>query len=160
MSHPGRDLLDYLDHNFVDHAGLQELVFALRQTDATLQFDDLGGPNDGRRSRLRELVQYHERRGALDHLRVTAERVIASLAQRRKTGTPFQIPPLPAHFVPRLQVMADLHHRLLSGTAPTGVLAVSAVHALGGIGKLTLAATLAHDPYTKGANRYILVNSK
>jgi hypothetical protein len=149
MSHPGSDLLDYLDHN-LDLDGLHELVFALRQTDAALHFDDLGGPSDGRRSRLCELVQYHERRRALDHLRVTAERVIAALAQRRKTGAPFQVPPLPAHFVPRPEAIAYLRDRLLSSSAPSGTLVVSAVHGLGGIGKSSLAAALAHDPMQKG----------
>jgi hypothetical protein len=159
MSHPGSDLLEYLWNN-LDIEGLKELVFALRQSDPRLDYDDLGGDRGGKRDRLRELVQYHERRGALDHLRVMAERVIAALAQRRMTGAPFQVPPLPAHFVPRPHATADLRDRLLSDTALSGVLAVSAVHALGGIGKSSLAAALAHDPYTKGANGYILVNSK
>ena len=35
---------------------------------------------------------------------------------------------------------------LASGSAPPGILVVSAIHGLGGIGKSTLAATLAHDP--------------
>ena len=58
-----------------------------------------------------------------------------------------QAPPLPAHFVPRPEVTRDLKARLLA-TGPTepGVLALCALQGMGGIGKSTLAAALAHDP--------------
>jgi hypothetical protein len=68
---------------------------------------------------------------------------------------PFQAPPLPPHFIPRPEVSDALKARLLTdeSTAPGvpfdrahGVLVVSAIHGLGGIGKSVLAAALAHDP--------------
>ncbi|MCP4544324.1 MAG: hypothetical protein GY832_45010 [Chloroflexi bacterium] len=67
--------------------------------------------------------------------------------KRLPTGTLFQAPPLPGHFVERLEVSEGLKARLLAEevTAP-GVLVVSAIHGLGGIGKSVLAAALAHDP--------------
>jgi len=60
---------------------------------------------------------------------------------------PFQAPPLPRHFVPRPEVSRDLKARFLGEDGhPPGVLVVSAIHGLGGIGKSTLAAALARDP--------------
>lgn len=61
-------------------------------------------------------------------------------------GIPFQAPPLPAHFVPRPEVSDTLKTRLLADE-PTdpGVLVISAIHGLGGIGKSTIAAALAYD---------------
>ncbi|MBN1810840.1 MAG: hypothetical protein JXA14_03295 [Anaerolineae bacterium] len=62
-------------------------------------------------------------------------------------GAPMQAPPLPPHFIPRPEVSEILKARLLAeaDTAP-GVLVVSAIQGLGGIGKSVLAAALAHDP--------------
>jgi hypothetical protein len=66
---------------------------------------------------------------------------------RPPTGVPFQAPLLPTHFVPRPEVSEDLKVRLLTDEAVApGVLVVSAIHGLGGIGKSTLAAALAYDP--------------
>ena len=65
--------------------------------------------------------------------------------QRPPLGVPFQAPPLPAHFVPRPVVSRDLKARLLADGPTAGSLVVSAVHGLGGVGKSTLAADLAHD---------------
>jgi hypothetical protein len=66
---------------------------------------------------------------------------------RLPPAVPFQAPPLPSHFVPRPEVSNNLKVRLLSDEAVTaGVLVVSAIHGLGGIGKSVLAAALAHDP--------------
>ena len=65
--------------------------------------------------------------------------------QRPPLGVPFQVPPLPAHFVPRPAVSRDLKARLLADGPTAGSLVVSAVHGLGGVGKSTLAADLAHD---------------
>ena len=60
---------------------------------------------------------------------------------------PFQAPPLPAHFVPRPEVIKALKARLLDDGRPSlGVPVAIAIHGLGGIGKSTLAAALAHDP--------------
>ncbi|NEO43758.1 MAG: hypothetical protein F6K55_06305 [Moorea sp. SIO4A3] len=66
---------------------------------------------------------------------------------RRKPGVPFQAPPLPPYFIQRPEVSQSLKQSLLSEqTAKTGTLVVSAIYGLGGIGKSTLAAALAHDP--------------
>ena len=64
----------------------------------------------------------------------------------RKAGVPFQMPPLPAHFVERPEYEQPLKAKLLSEDAMTpGTLVVSAIHGLGGIGKSVLATKLAHD---------------
>jgi len=63
-------------------------------------------------------------------------------------GVPFQASGrVPGHFVPRPEVSGTLKAHLLAreATAP-GALVVSAVYGLGGIGKTTLVAALAHDP--------------
>jgi len=68
-------------------------------------------------------------------------------ALRPKPGVPFQAPPLPPYFIQRPEVSQSLKQSLLSEqTAKTGTLVVSAIYGLGGIGKSTLAAALAHDP--------------
>lgn len=60
---------------------------------------------------------------------------------------PRQAPPLPAHFVPRTEVSDALRTHLLAGKpAARGTLVISAVHGLGGIGKTTIVAKLAHEP--------------
>jgi hypothetical protein len=65
----------------------------------------------------------------------------------RPIGVPFQAPPLPAHFVPRPEVSDALKARLLTDeSAAPGILVISAIHGLGGIGKSVLAAALAHAP--------------
>lgn len=59
----------------------------------------------------------------------------------------FQVPPLPAHFVPRPEVIGELKARLLiEETDQPGVLVLSALQGMGGIGKSTIAAALAHNP--------------
>ncbi|NEO48454.1 MAG: hypothetical protein F6K55_31835 [Moorea sp. SIO4A3] len=66
---------------------------------------------------------------------------------RPKPGVPFQAPPLPPYFIQRPEVSQSLKQSLLSEqTAKTGTLVVSAIYGLGGIGKSTLAAAIAHDP--------------
>ncbi|NEP35581.1 MAG: hypothetical protein F6K38_30405 [Moorea sp. SIO3B2] len=66
---------------------------------------------------------------------------------RPKPGVPFQAPPLPPYFVQRPEVSQSLKQSLLSEqTAKTGTLVVSAIYGLGGIGKSTLAAAIAHAP--------------
>lgn len=62
------------------------------------------------------------------------------------TGVPFHAPPLPPHFVPRPEVSDVLKARLLANEAAVpGVLVVSAIYGLGGIGKSTVAAALTYD---------------
>ncbi|WP_293072084.1 NB-ARC domain-containing protein [Moorena sp. SIO4A5] len=57
-----------------------------------------------------------------------------------------QAPPLPPYYVERPEVSQRLKQILLSQeTAKAGTLVVSAIYGLGGIGKSTLAAALAHD---------------
>ena len=64
--------------------------------------------------------------------------------QRR--GKPFQVPPLPSHFVERPEVSQELKKRLLEKeTNHSGTLVISAIHGLGGIGKTILAQALAYD---------------
>jgi len=66
---------------------------------------------------------------------------------RGDPGRPFQAPPLPAHYVERTLATEAIVDSLLSKTAPhSGVLVVSAIHGLGGVGKTTLAIAIAHEP--------------
>jgi hypothetical protein len=61
-------------------------------------------------------------------------------------AAPFQAPSLPLHFVPRPEVSNAIKARLLAREDTPGILVVSAIHGLGGIGKSVLATALAHDP--------------
>ena len=56
-----------------------------------------------------------------------------------------KVPPLPSHYVSRPEVIRELKQSLFS-PSQTGVLVVSAIYGLGGIGKSTVAAALARDP--------------
>jgi len=59
---------------------------------------------------------------------------------------PFMAPPLPPYFIPRPEIEKDLKTRILSKSSnPSGVLVVSAIQGIGGIGKSTIAAALMHD---------------
>ncbi|GAB1542385.1 hypothetical protein NUACC21_50590 [Scytonema sp. NUACC21] len=66
--------------------------------------------------------------------------------RQQKSLAPFHAPSLPSYFVERPEVTRDLKKCLLDATASTSGLVVSAIHGLGGIGKSTLAAALAHAP--------------
>ncbi|EGJ34304.1 MULTISPECIES: NB-ARC domain-containing protein [Moorena] len=58
-----------------------------------------------------------------------------------------QAPPLPLYYVERPEVSQRLKQILLSQeTSKAGTLVVSAIYGLGGIGKSTITAALAHDP--------------
>ena len=66
-----------------------------------------------------------------------------------RPGAPFQAPSVPRWFVPRLEESQPLVDYLLAEApagACAGALVVSAVHGLGGIGKTTLVAAMAHSP--------------
>jgi hypothetical protein len=69
------------------------------------------------------------------------------LAPPKHYFTPFQVPPLPPYFLPRPEAAKAIRSALLDTRSDRpGVLAISAIHGLGGIGKTTLIAALAHDP--------------
>ena len=88
------------------------------------------------------------RQQAGDHsIQIGKARDVYIEAHHLPTDVLFQAPPLPPHFVPRPEVSNDLKTRLLNReTAAPGILVVSAIHGLGGIGKSVLAAALAQDP--------------
>ena len=69
-----------------------------------------------------------------------------ALSGHKPLGIPFQMPPLPEHFVERPEYQEKVKACLLS-TDPkvSGTLVVSAIYGLGGIGKSVLATKLAHD---------------
>ncbi|NEQ66500.1 MAG: hypothetical protein F6K21_13530 [Symploca sp. SIO2D2] len=73
--------------------------------------------------------------------------LIAQIAphSRPKTGI-FQAPPLPTYYVERPELSQEVKQRLLGEATRTGTLVISAIYGLGGIGKSTVAAALAHEP--------------
>lgn len=82
-----------------------------------------------------------------DAIQTALRAVLDEIGWQRRFSVPFQAPPLPAHFVPRPDVTDALTARLLSNAPDRpGVLVVSAIHGLGGIGKSILAAALCHSP--------------
>lgn len=64
---------------------------------------------------------------------------------RTKRPAPFQSPPLPRHLVTRPEVEASLVEELTTHDAPAGILAITAIQGLGGIGKSTIAAVVANE---------------
>jgi hypothetical protein len=60
------------------------------------------------------------------------------------TSRPFQVPPLPPHYVER-DALAPALSRLVGGHGRGKVLSISALHGQGGIGKTTLAAAIARS---------------
>jgi hypothetical protein len=63
-----------------------------------------------------------------------------------KKRAPFMAPSLPEHFVPRPEKSEEIKRRLLTCNSDNpGVLVISALHGLGGIGKTVLASVLAYD---------------
>ena len=65
-----------------------------------------------------------------------------------RLGVPFQAPPLPPEFVGREAELSALKAALVSNDRP---IALTALQGLAGIGKTTLAATLAHDSEIQAA---------
>jgi hypothetical protein len=67
--------------------------------------------------------------------------------QHQKKTAQAQAPPLPAHHVERSAVAGPLIEALLTDlSGQNGILVVSALHGLGGVGKTALAAAVSHDP--------------
>jgi len=65
---------------------------------------------------------------------------------------PFQAPLLSENFVERPEVKDEVKSHFLNSNNPKGILAITALQGLGGIGKTTLATVLAHDEEIK--NRF------
>jgi Domain of unknown function (DUF4062)/NB-ARC domain len=70
----------------------------------------------------------------------------AGQATLRALRRPFQAPPLPSFYVERSAADQELAELLLQPASQNGVLVVGALHGLGGVGKTSLAAALAHNP--------------
>ncbi len=69
----------------------------------------------------------------------------------RTERRPFQAPPLPAHYVERTETVRGVAAELCADPVKVGgVLVVSALYGLGGVGKTTIAAAVAHDADVQG----------
>ncbi len=75
------------------------------------------------------------------------------LAQKSQNALPpFEAPPLPQCFIERPNITNDLKSKLINRELNSqGVLAISAIYGLGGIGKSTIAASLAYDNQIKNS---------
>jgi hypothetical protein len=100
---------------------------------------------------MREELKQHsgvaEFTGPLD---LAAEVTTAVALWQTSTRTPREIqlaPPLPSHYIERPDVLTGITRELLDDrSGQPGVLVVSALHGLGGIGKTAAATAIAHDP--------------
>ena len=133
-----QDFLHILEDNRPIKQGKEEWHFTLKLWSSDIaanvqKFDQTWESSRSQRSKSQERA------------RVTAAPPVPP-RMRPTGGVPFQVPPLPAHFVERPEVSDALKASLFSAeTSQTGVLVVSAIYGLGGIGKSTLAAALAGD---------------
>ncbi|NET49613.1 MAG: hypothetical protein F6K09_13015, partial [Merismopedia sp. SIO2A8] len=131
------DYLEILTDNRVQERGSEKWNFTLRLW------------SKEKEQNLRLFEQEWEKRRPQKSKQQEAATVAAPVRVKRirpKAGVPFQAPHLPTYFVERPEVSQKLKQCLLSETTnKTGTLVVSAIYGLGGIGKSTLAAALAHD---------------
>jgi hypothetical protein len=99
-----------------------------------------------------------------DDLQATIQRDVASVLRRDllpllelhhgpRADQPvvFGLPPLPAGFVPRPESLEQLRKALLGSRTQVGVVAATALHGLGGLGKTTLARAAWEDPAIRTA---------
>ncbi|NEQ81912.1 MAG: hypothetical protein F6K26_17155, partial [Moorea sp. SIO2I5] len=132
------DFLGILEDNRVKKKGTEERHFTL-----TLYAPDLATNLE----RFNQQWDNKRPEKSKQQEQATATTPKTCQALRPKPGVPFQAPPLPPYFIQRPEVSQSLKQSLLSEqTAKTGTLVVSAIYGLGGIGKSTLAAAIAHDP--------------
>ena len=141
--HRMQDFLHILEDNRPIKQGKEEWHFTLK-----LWLSDIAANIQKFDQTWESLRPEHSK--SQERARVTAAPPVPP--RRRPTGgVPFQVPPLPAHFVERPEVSDALKASLFSAeTSQTGVLVVSAIYGLGGIGKSTLAAALAGNEEVYG----------
>lgn len=84
--------------------------------------------------------------GSLPLQRADSTLSLASQAARKIGSTPFQAPPLPTHYVERVRAVSEIVRELVQSSSEQGVLAVTALHGSGGVGKTTVAAAVASHP--------------
>lgn len=80
----------------------------------------------------------------------TIQNVVQVVGNPPPVRSIFQAPPLPSTFVDRFEVSDPIKNNLITDRkTASGVLVVSAIHGLGGIGKSTLATAIARDPQVR-----------
>lgn len=85
--------------------------------------------------------------GPLDLAAEVTTAVALWQASTRTTRAIQLAPPLPAHYIERPDILTGITNQLLDDRSEQpGVLVVSALHGLGGIGKTAAATAIAHDP--------------
>lgn len=99
------------------------------------------------RRELKEHTGVAEFTGPIDLAAAVTAAVALWQTSRRAPPSVQLAPPLPAHFVERPEVLRDIAAQLLTdGLNEAGILVVSALHGLGGIGKTAAAIAIAHNP--------------